>query len=155
MPPFRSCGMPQQNSITSSPRVTSPIASESTLPCSAVRSFAISSRRSCTSSRIANSSSARFASDSARHAGNAAFAACTALSTSSTDAKSTWPDCRPVAGLNTGPPRPDCPTYVAPAIQWLIGLTVVGASTVSVILLLLLTWYQQGTRGLTSSHGDD
>ena len=29
--------MPQQNSITSSPRVTSPIASESTLPCSAVR----------------------------------------------------------------------------------------------------------------------
>ena len=33
---FRSVGMPQQNSITSSPRVTSPIASESTLPCSAV-----------------------------------------------------------------------------------------------------------------------
>ena len=30
--------MPQQNSITSSPRATSPIASESTLPCSAVSS---------------------------------------------------------------------------------------------------------------------
>ena len=85
--------MPQQNSITSSPRVTSPIASDSTLPCSAVRYFAISSRRSCTSSRIANRISARFAIESARHAGNAAFAAWTARSTSSTVAKSTAPDC--------------------------------------------------------------
>ena len=44
-------------------------------------------------------SSARLASDVARHAGNAAFAAWTAASTSSADAKSTAPVCRPVAGL--------------------------------------------------------
>ena len=37
MPPFRRCGIPQQNSITSSPRVTSPMASEVTFPCSSVR----------------------------------------------------------------------------------------------------------------------
>ena len=68
--------MPQAYSITSRPRVTSPSASESTLPCSAVRIRATSSRRSCTSSRIVKSSSARFASDTARHFGKAAFAAC-------------------------------------------------------------------------------
>ena len=134
--------MPQQNSITSSPRVTSPIASDSTLPCSAVRYLAISSRRSCTSSRIANRISARFAIESARHAGNAAFAAWTARSTSSTVAKSTAPDCWPVAGLNTGPLRPDVPAYGAPEIQWLIGLTAAGASRTSVTVSLLgkLDW---------------
>ena len=46
-PPLSSVGMPQQNSITSSPRATSPIASESTLPCSAVSSRASSSRCAC------------------------------------------------------------------------------------------------------------
>ena len=127
--------MPQQNSITSSPRVTSPIASDSTLPCSAVRIFAISSRRSWTSSRIANRISARFAIESARHAGNAAFAAWTARSTSSTVAKSTAPACWPVAGLNTGPLRPEAPAYGAPEIQWLIGLTAAGASTTSVTVI--------------------
>ncbi len=134
--------MPQQNSITSSPRVTSPIASDSTLPCSAVRYLAISSRRSCTSSRIANRISARFAIESARHAGNAAFAAWTARSTSSAVAKSTAPDCWPVAGLNTGPLRPDVPAYGAPEIQWLIGLTAAGASRTSVTVSLLgkLDW---------------
>ena len=43
--------------------------------------------------------SARFDSDVARQAGNAAFAAATARSTSSVDAKSTSPVCLPVAGL--------------------------------------------------------
>ena len=37
-PPFIRCGTPQANSMFSSPRATSPIASESTLPCSAVSS---------------------------------------------------------------------------------------------------------------------
>ena len=41
--------------------------------------------------------------------GTPAFAAWTAWSTSSTVAKSTAPDCWPVAGLNTGPERPDWP----------------------------------------------
>ncbi len=92
-------GMPQACSTTSSPRVTSPIASESTLPCSSVRIRAMSSRRSCTSSRTANMSSARFARESARQAGNASRAAATARSTSSAVARSTAPLCSPVAGL--------------------------------------------------------
>src|SRR5439155_20470917 len=36
-PPFSSSGIPQQYSITSRPRATSPIASDKTLPCSSVR----------------------------------------------------------------------------------------------------------------------
>ena len=99
MPPLSRCGIPQANSITSSPRVTSPIASERTLPCSAVRIRATSSRRSCRSSRIANISSARFASEVARQAGNAAFAAATAAPTSSAVARSTSAACSPSAGL--------------------------------------------------------
>ena len=103
--------------------MTSPIASDSTLPCSAVRIRATSSRRSWTSSRIRKSSSARFASEVARQAGNAAFAAATAASTSSAVAKSTSPVCSPVAGLNTGPLRPDAPATDLPPIQWLMRLT--------------------------------
>src|SRR5579885_658862 len=133
IPPLSRLGSPQQNSITSSPRVTSPSASGSTLPCSAVRMRAISSRRSCTSSRMRKKSSARRASESDRHAGNAAFAAWTAASTSSTEAKSTAPVCSPVAGLNTGPVRPDSPARREPPIQWLMGLTAAGASITSVI----------------------
>ena len=121
--------MPQQYSITSSPRVTSPSASESTLPCSAVRSFAASSRRAATSSRMRKKISARRPSETARHAGNASFAAWTALSTSSTVAKSTSPLWRPVAGLKTTPLRPDSPATVRPPIQWLILVTPVPAST--------------------------
>ena len=62
--PSSSVGIPQANSTTSRPRATSPIASESTLPCSAVRIRARSSR--CVRGRArgcANISSARFASD--------------------------------------------------------------------------------------------
>ena len=121
--------MPQQNSITSSPRVTSPSASESTLPCSAVSSRATSSRRAATSSRIRKNSSARFASETARQAGKAAFAAWTARSTSSTVAKSTAPVCRPVAGLYTAPVRPDWPLTMWPPIQWLIRLTPARSAT--------------------------
>src|SRR4051794_16741117 len=132
--------MPQQNSITSSPRVTSPIASESTLPCSEVRILATSSRRSCTSSRMLKKISARFASDTCRHSTNAAFAACTAASTSSTVARSTAPVCLPLAGLKTGPLRPESEATLRPPIQWLILLTsacsATGGLASSVIALL-------------------
>ena len=57
--------MPQANSTTSSPRVTSPSASESTLPCSAVMSAAMSSLRSLSSSRKRNSTWVRLVSDGA------------------------------------------------------------------------------------------
>ena len=47
--PFSKCGMPHTNSTTSKPRVTSPRASESTLPCSEVMSANSSNvaRRDC------------------------------------------------------------------------------------------------------------
>ena len=51
----------------------------------------------------------RFESEVARQAGNAAFAAATAASSSSTEAKSTHLACEPVAGSKTGPRRPDVP----------------------------------------------
>ncbi|MNT49294.1 hypothetical protein D3C72_1861360 [compost metagenome] len=41
--PLSSCGMPQANSTISMPRITSPLASENTLPCSRVISSASSS----------------------------------------------------------------------------------------------------------------
>ena len=82
----------------------------------------MSSLRAWTSSRIANISSARFASDTPRHEAKAAFADCTALSTSSTDARSTAPLCRPVAGLKTFAVRPEVPGTGEPSIQWLIGV---------------------------------
>ena len=80
----------------------------------------MSSRRSWTSSRIENMSSARFASESARQAGKASFATETTRSISSADAKSTSPVCSPVAGLKTGPLRPEVPGTIWPPIQWLM-----------------------------------
>jgi hypothetical protein len=59
----------------------------------------MSSRCVWMSSRIRKNRSDRRESESARHVGKAAFAAWTARSTSSAVAKSTAPDCSPVAGL--------------------------------------------------------
>ena len=117
-PPLRRCGTPQANSRFSRPRATSPSASDGTLPCSAVSSAAMSRRWWSTRLRIRNRISVRFESDVARQAGNAAFAAATAASTSSTDAKSTHFAWAPVAGSNTGPRRPDRPSTGCPPIQW-------------------------------------
>ena len=64
-----------------------------------------------------NINSARFANETVRHDAKAAFAAWTARSTSSTDARSTAPLCRPVAGLKTGLVRPDPPATEEPPIQ--------------------------------------
>ena len=102
--------MPQQKSITSSPRATSPIASETTFPCSAVSRRASSPRFLSNSSRIAKKSSARRDSDSVRQSWDASRAAATAASTSSTEAKATAPVWTPVAGLKTLPLRPDRPS---------------------------------------------
>jgi hypothetical protein len=90
--------MPVANSMFSSPRATSPSASDGTLPCSAVSSAASSLRCWSTRFRILNMISVRFEIEVARHPGKAATAAATATSTSSTDAKSTVFACRPVAG---------------------------------------------------------
>ena len=102
----------------SRPRATSPIASDTTLPCSAVSMVAISLRFASTSSRMRNMISARFDRLVERQVTDAAFADATAASTSSSDARSTMPDCSPSAGLNTGAVRPDVDSTTRPSIQW-------------------------------------
>ena len=90
--------MPQANSTTSRPRATSPSASESTLPCSAVMIAASSCLRALSSSRKAKTTCVRRVRDAFRHSAAAAAALCTASSTTPADARSTRPDSRPVAG---------------------------------------------------------
>jgi len=90
--------MPQANSTTSRPRVTSPSASESTLPCSAVIAAATSSLRASSSSRKRNSTRERTDSEVRPHASAAEAALATAWSTVATSAKSTFPVTWPVAG---------------------------------------------------------
>ena len=110
--------MPHANSTTSWPRVTSPSASESTLPCSAVMSSAISPLRASSSSRNLNSTWVRLVSDAWRHSPKAACAAATASSTSAVSAKSTVPDTWPVAGSKMSPCRSATPPKALPSIQW-------------------------------------
>ena len=117
--------MPVANSMFSSPRATSPIASDSTLPCCSVMSRAMSLRCSCIASRIRNKMSARLDNDVRRQPANASFAVATAASTSSALAKSTSCVCAPVAGLKTGPVRPDSPATDFPPTQWLMRSTVI------------------------------
>ena len=71
----------------------------------------------CSSSRNSNSTAARFDSEACRHSRAASFADATAASTSATLASPTEPVCSPVAGLNTGEVRPDCPGVNRPSIQ--------------------------------------
>jgi len=110
--------MPQANSTTSVPRITSPSASESTLPCSIVIALASSlvffSRRSLN----LKSTRARRSGGVAAQAGKAAAAAATAASTSDGLASGTWALTSPVAGLNTSLARPEVPATRRPAIQW-------------------------------------
>ena len=81
--PLSSCGAPVANSTTSRPRVTSPIASSCTLPCSLVMSAASASWFCSQSSRNFAMMRARRSGGVAAHAGNAAFAAAIAFATSS------------------------------------------------------------------------
>ena len=71
-PPLIKCGMPQANSTTSWPRLTSPSASESTLPCSEVMIAASSFFRAFSSSRKAKRIWVRLVREVSRHFGNAA-----------------------------------------------------------------------------------
>ncbi len=90
--------MPQANSTTSSPRATSPSASEVTLPCSELISPASSARCAMISSRNAKSTLVRLARETERQPGNALAAAATASPTTVAEAKSTVPVTWPVAG---------------------------------------------------------
>ncbi len=81
--------MPHANSATSMPRRISPLASSTTLPCSLAMIRASSSV--CCSSRLRNANMifARRLIEVSLHAGNAAFAAATAASTSAGSASTT------------------------------------------------------------------
>ena len=95
--------MPVANSMTSMPRVTSPSASASVLPCSCVMIFARSFRCASMSSRNFIRIRARRSGGYARQKGSAAAAAATAASTSAALPSGTWRITSPVAGLVTSP----------------------------------------------------
>ena len=105
--PLRRCGIPHANSTQSRPRATSPRASSSTLPCSAVISAARSSRRVSTSSRSLNIAALRRLSGESRHSAAAAAATFTAASTSATDANDDLAGLHATRGIEHGP-APRC-----------------------------------------------
>src|SRR5690606_12743817 len=91
----------QANSTTSSPRVTSPWASEKTLPCSLVISRATSSRRSSSSVLKRNITRARTSGGVFDQLSNAAWAAAMASRVASAEDSDTYRRGSPVAGLKT------------------------------------------------------
>ena len=91
--------MPQANSTISMPRITSPLASENTLPCSRVISSASSSWCLSSSALKLNSTRARLSAGVSDQAGKAALADATASATSSVEASGTDVMISPVAGL--------------------------------------------------------
>ena len=91
--------MPQANSTISSPRVTSPRASGSTLPCSRVRIVASSSACFSIRSRKRNSTRARLSAGVSAHSGNAVRADWMAERVSSAEASATSVVATPSAGL--------------------------------------------------------
>src|SRR5262249_47824118 len=121
-------GMPQANSMFSSPRSTSPAASASTLPCSAVIAAARRPRFWSTSSRRRKNALARRPSGAAPHSAAALTAERTASSTSAPEANTTRPVSIPRAGSYTGPLRPDDPGTRLPPIQCSIVMRALGCS---------------------------
>ena len=115
--PFSACGMPQANSITSSPRCTSPLESAITLPCSDDSRAASSSIRASTSRLKANMTRARRCGLTAAQAGWAASAAWTAASSSCGEASATRAWTSPRLGSKTSPKRPEVPAWLAPAMK--------------------------------------
>ena len=109
--------MPQANSTTSMPRVSSPRASDNTFPCSLVMAMAMSSALASSSCLNLNSTRARLSGVVAAHPGKAACAEVIAASTSCFDARGTRPVTLPVAGLNTSPKRPLLPATSSPLMK--------------------------------------
>ena len=108
---------PAANSTFSMPRLISPFASESTLPCSLVMIAASSSWRSTSSWRRRKKTSARFTSPVARQPGSAASAAAIASCDLAVVAKATSRWTAPVAGSKTGPVR-CAPPVSRPSTRW-------------------------------------
>ena len=116
-PPLRSVGIPQTYSMTSIPRCTSPCASESTLPCSAVSARAKSSRRSSRAGRCGRRD--RPASRATRCATRRQLPSRSRLRDRSPRRSRSRP--RPSAprspGCRPGPDRPEVPRTASPPIQ--------------------------------------
>ncbi len=127
-PPFSRWEIPHANSTTSWPRAISPIASDRTLPCSAVMSAASSPLRELSSSRNANITCVRAASDVRPQAGAAAAAAAMTASASARDASASRPVTSPVAGLVTSAVRSLVPAKASPPAQWPMCFVVVMSS---------------------------
>ena len=98
---FSSVGAPQAYSTISIPRVTSPLASANTLPCSRQMMCASSSWCSSSNCLNLNMTRARRRDDCSDHAGNALRAEATASSTVRWLARATRACTLPVAGLKT------------------------------------------------------
>ena len=91
--------MPQANSTTSRPRVSSPLASEKTLPCSEVMSSASSSAWRSISSLNLNMMRARFSGVTLLQDAKASSAFAMAARVSSAEDSATLKRASPVAGL--------------------------------------------------------
>ena len=127
--------MPHANSTTSSPRAISPIASECTLPCSAVMIAASSSLRALSSSRKGNTTCVRRASDVVPQPRAARDAAAMTWAASASLASATRPVTRPVAGLVTSAQPVGEPVRGEPSTQCTIS---VGAEVVMRLILLVV-----------------
>ena len=129
--PLTSSGIPQAYSATSMPRMTSPLASSTTLPCSEATIRASSSACCSTRLRNANMIRERRTTLTSFHDSNAVRAAATAASTSAGSASRTcacWP---PVAGSQIGAVRVDVPGGLGAADAVLDGLEVDGGHGVT------------------------
>ncbi len=115
--PLTRCGMPQANSTTSSPRVSEPMESDSTLPCSAVTRRQISSAFFSISALNRNITRARRTGGVAAQAGRAFAAAAMAVPNSCAEASGTRAVALPLAGSNTSPKRPLVPATRLPAMK--------------------------------------
>ncbi len=115
--PFSRCGMPVQNSDTSTPRWMSPLASETVLPCSRASSSARESVSWAMRSRNFMNTRARRWGLVAAQAGWAALAFSTAARSSSRDASASLPMTSPVMGWKTSLVRPDCPATCLPPMK--------------------------------------
>ena len=115
--PFSSCGAPVANSTTSMPRVSSPAASDRTLPCSEVMVAAMRCSFSSSRRRKRLRMRARRSGVVAAQSGQAFFAAATASAISASLASGTEPVCSPVAGLKTGANLPLLPGTSLPPMK--------------------------------------
>ena len=116
--PFRAWGIPQANSMTSSPLWMSPRLSASTLPCSEESRPASSSIRASTRRLNSNMTRARRCGLTAAQPACASTPERTAASTSSGVARATRPWVSPVFGSKMSPKRPERPATRAPEMKW-------------------------------------